>query len=233
MDTYSGRAPDGLSIHEVACCAVEQWLKSVGRGKPVPLLETKGDGVTAKLNRADQRLVRSELLTERLRRIRAEARTQFNRKQGVLPEGICYLIYRCDDEGRIEPLYVGIAQTLGRSGGLSTLFRSGWLRFADSLSSEGHVGKINDCLVNGKISYAHWCNSLFSCTNPPTLRRPVFVDVEVWSEKSESIFSQFGYTPLHVEEAIRIWFLRLAGRSDSLLNKEGNRQRVIPKASFA
>lgn len=213
-------------VSTTACHAVEQWLARVQEGPSLPLLETEEDNVTAKLDSGDGRITRSQALTRRLREIRDGVQAEADKHSAPSTEGICYLIYRIDDQQCVEPVYVGIAQTAGKKNPLSALFRSGWLRFADTFRSGGHIGKLNDSMFDSKSDYKHWCAALFKCDSPPKLRRPVFVDVEAWTERSQSVLSQLGHTPLFVEESIRIWFLQLSGHAKTLLNKEGNRRRT-------
>jgi len=213
------------SIPATACNAVKQWLKRVREAPKLPLIETEKDNVTAKLDSGDGRIIRSQTLTKHLQEIRDGVLAEAQENLTLSTEGIIYLIYRFDHQQCVEPLYVGIAQTAGKKKPLSALFSSGWLRFADTFRSGGHIGKLNDCMFDGKSDYKHWCDALFKSTSPPKLHSPVFVDVQARTEKSQSVSLRLGNTPLFVEDTIRIWFLHLSGHAKTLLNREGNRRR--------
>jgi len=167
---------------------------------------------------------RSPELSEKLKSTRASVQKEFKQPGKLVTEGICYLVYREADVGEAEPLYVGIAQTIGKSGKLSALFAAGgWLRFSDGFGSCGHIGNLNDCFAGNSKGYQNWRKALF-CSGPkPKLKTPVFVHVQIWSTDSKSIWPKLGHVPLFLEEGIRIWFLQLAGYGENLLNKDGNR----------
>ena len=210
---------------EVARRAVGEWLRRVGSEPHVNLLDVQDDQVTPRLSIGVKcGMKRSPELSERLKSIRASVRKEFKNPGKVVTEGICYLVYRLAAGVEVEPLYVGIAQTIGKSGSLSALFAAGgWLRFADGFGSFGHIGNLNDYFAGNSKGYQNWSKALF-CNGPkPKLKKPVFVDVQVWSDDSESIWPKLGYVPLFLEEGIRIWFLQLAGYGENLLNRDGNR----------
>jgi hypothetical protein len=205
--------------------AVTAWLKEVAKEPGLNLLDVQDDQVTPRLStRAKLGMKRSPELSEKLKSIRASVQKEFKKPDKFVTEGICYLVYREADVGEVEPLYVGIAQTIGKSGKLSALFEAGgWLRFADGFGSFGHIGNLNDCFAGNSKGYQNWRKALF-CNGPkPKLKTPVFVDVQLWSTDSQSIWPKLGHVPLFLEEGIRIWFLQLAGYGKNLLNRDGNR----------
>ena len=210
---------------EIASKAVNGWLRKDGAQPHLNFLDVQNDQVTPQLStRTKLGMKRSPELSEKLKSIRASVQKEFKKSGKLVTEGICYLVYREGDDGKVEPLYVGIAQTIGKSGKLSALFAAGgWLRFADGFGSCGHIGNLNDCFAGSSKAYQNWRKALF-CSGPkPKLKKPVFVDVQEWSTNSQSIWPKLGHVPLFLEEGIRIWFLQLAGYGESLLNRDGNR----------
>ena len=210
---------------EIARKSVHAWLREVAAKPRINMLDVQDDQVTPRLStRAKLGMKRSPELSEKLKSIRASVQKEFKKPGKLVTEGICYLVYRDADGDEVEPLYVGIAQTIGKSGKLSALFAAGgWLRFADGFGSFGHIGNLNDCFAGSSKGYQYWRKALF-CNGPkPKLKKPVFVDVQEWSIDSQSIWQKLGHVPLFIEEGIRIWFLQLAGYGARLLNRDGNR----------
>ncbi len=209
-----------------ASSAVNAWLDKIARRPRINLLDVRDDMVTPILSqKASLGMKKSPELSKELKEVRGSVQKEFEKSpRTAATEGICYLVYHEGRNNAIQPLYVGMAQTVGKSGLLSALFRSGgWLRFADGFGSGGHIGNLNDCFAGKSQGYENWREALF-CNGPkPKLRRPVFVDIEAWTSASKSIWSEIGHIPLFLEEAIRIWLLQLAGYGDQLLNREGNR----------
>lgn len=210
---------------EFAHKAVNKWLREVAAQPRINMFDVQDDQVTPRLStRAKLGMKRSPELSEELKSIRASVQKEFKKPGKLVTEGICYLVYRISERDEVEPLYVGIAQTIGKSGSLSALFApGGWLRFADGFGSFGHIGNLNDCFAGNSKGYQNWRKALF-CSGPkPKLKKPVFVDVQVWSTDSKSIWPKLDHVPLFLEEGIRIWFLQLAGYGENLLNRDGNR----------
>lgn len=214
-----------VPIQDVARKSVRAWLHEVAERPRINLLDVQDDQVTPRLStRAKLGMKRSPELSEKLKSIRVSVQKEFKKSGKLVTQGISYLVYRAADDGEVEPIYVGIAQTIGKSGKLSALFAAGgWLRFADGFGSCGHIGNLNDCFAGNSKGYQNWRKVLFCSGSKPKLKKPVFVDVQVWSADSESILPNLGHVPLFLEEGIRIWFLQLAGHGESLLNRDGNR----------
>jgi hypothetical protein len=210
---------------EIVHKAVNEWLREVAAQPRLNLLNVQDDQVTPRLSTgAKLRMQRSPELSEKLKSIRGSVQKEFKKTGKLGTEGICYLVYREADGGEVEPFYVGIAQTVGKSSKLSALFAAGgWLRFADGFGSCGHIGNLNDCFAGNSKGYQNWGKALFCSVPKPKLKKPVFVDVQVWSTDSKSIWPKLGYVPLFLEEGIRIWFLQVAGYGRNLLNRDGNR----------
>ena len=210
---------------ETARKLARAWLREAGAQPRLNLLDVQDDQVTPRLSiRAKLGMKRSPELSEKLKSIRTSVQKEFKKPGKPVTEGICYLVYCLAERGEVKPLYVGIAQTIGKSGSLSALFAAGgWLRFAEGIRSNGHIGNLNANFAGRPDIYANWRKALF-CNGPkPKLKKPVFVDVQEWSTDSQSIWPKLGHVPLFLEEGVRIWFLQLAGYGARLLNRDGNR----------
>ena len=209
-----------------------------------PLLKTKPDGRTVIIQNHPthgKMLARSDELSRKIIKVSELIKETFNQAvEDGLPrcplEGIVYTIYQREpgadpnDPNAITPIYVGIARSIGKSGKVSSLFNSGWGRFADTPNSNGHIGNINEQLQgreDSKNNYRDWVDTLFTEDSDleweVILRKPVFVRIEVWNSNSCSIINELGHTPLEVEEMLRIWLLNNGGKGNGLLNKDGNR----------
>ena len=218
---------------------VKNWLSSLSENDAI-LFETEDDGQTIKIKQHKRHglmVGRSEELTEQLKTIRSMVQARYEEAgdsgAGRCPvEGIAYFIYQRDSsqssgEKAIIPLYVGIARSIGKKKKLSALFKAGgWLRFADTFGSNGHIGKINDCLSGKNGDYQIWVDALFhekpELQSSITLKHPTYVKVETWTKESASIVPKLEHTHLAVEEMLRIWALNSAGRGESLVNRDGN-----------
>ena len=222
---------------------VKSWLSQTGVDDP-PLLKTKADGRTVVIQNHTghgKMVTRSDELSQKINEVSELIKKAFNQaiEQGLPKcpiEGIVYTIYQREpgtgptDPDSITPIYVGIARSTGKSGKVSSLFNSGWGRFADTPNSNGHIGNINEQLQNredSKNNYRDWVDTLFTDDSDleweVILRKPVFVRIEVWDSNSSSIINELGHTPLEVEEMLKIWLVNIGGKGDSLLNKDGNR----------
>lgn len=209
---------------EIACESVHAWLRKVYVRPRINLLNVEDDQLTPRFsNRAGVVMQRSPELSQKLKSIRTAVQKEFKASGKLAIDGICYLVYRETELREVEPLYVGISQTIGKSGSLSVLFTGGWLRFGEGIESKGHIGNLNANFAGRPDVYANWRKALF-CSGPkPKLKKPVFVDVQEWSTNSQSIWPKLGHVPLFLEEGIRIWLLQLAGYGERLLNRDGNR----------
>jgi len=228
---------------ENAQSKVKSWLSQTGVDDP-PLLKTKPDGKTAVIQNHPthgKMVARSDELSRKILEVSELIKKAFNQaiEQGLPKcpiEGIVYTIYQREpdtgpnDPDAITPIYVGIARSTGKSGKVSSLFNSGWGRFADTPNSNGHIGNINEQLQgreDSKSNYRDWVDTLFTDDSDleweVILRKPVFVRIEVWDSNSSSIINELGHTPLEVEEMLRIWLLNIGGKGNGLLNKDGNR----------
>lgn len=200
------------------------WFDNIKSNTDIPLFKTEDDGLRLIPNEQNW-LQRSQIFTDRLNEVR-----DLVIKSKVLPEGICYLIYRRDTEESVDPLYVGIAECVGKKGNVSALFsRAGWMRFDHRPKSNGHICNINEALISANHPYSTWVNAMFDAQDEEgkiTLKNKLYVHVDIWTKESVSIIRELGNTPLFVEEKIRIWTLSQAGYSRQLLNRDGNRHLI-------
>jgi len=208
---------------------VNTWGDAPNRA--IPLLTTcDADQVTVIFNKRGI-LTRSEKLKQYVKSIKNAIASRFN--TSGRPEGVCYFIYRFDENQSIVPLYVGILESVGNTiDTLSVLLdpKKGVDRFNESMTSNGHVGKINKAIRNKDKEYEHWVQEMFLDSNPPEgtswiLKRPVFVKMETWGPDARSQWpcSCLGHVALRLEEMLRLHIIRKAGLGGSLLNRDGNR----------
>ena len=100
--------------------------------------------------------------------------------------GLIYIMYCLDDTGAFDPVYVGIAEKLGRSGKLSgPLMRPQGPYSRFGYDKAGHIGGISDALFdpNSKI-YSRWPERLFEMPvkeQKPVLTRQLYVWTKAWN----------------------------------------------------
>lgn len=201
------------------------WFNTLMATNDMPLFHTEVDCVTPILS--DHGLLqRSTDLTSELGRMRKTVVQSHEQQDAPLPEGILYFIYRRQDDGVVDPLYVGIAECVGKKGTLSALFKAGWMRFDHRPKSKGHIGNLNEAASNKAHAYSAWLQSMFlpaAENGVLTLKSPIFVKIELWYGHSQSALRELGHTPLFVEEKLRLWILCASGYGERLLNRDGNR----------
>lgn len=202
-----------------------EWFDTLTAPNDMPLFQTDVDCVTPTLSDRGG-LQRSTNLTSELKRIRKTVRPSQSQPSASLPEGILYFIYRRQNEAIVDPLYVGIAECVGKNGTLSALFKTGWMRFDHRPNSNGHIGRLTEAVSDKAHAYSAWVQSMFLPTEEKivlTLKSPIFVKILLWDEHCRSAYSKLGHTPLYVEEKLRLWILRASGYGGGLLNRDGNR----------
>jgi hypothetical protein len=203
---------------------MDSWFDRLKAEDDIPLLRVKGDGMTVILD-DNSIMTRSDRFSNLIEIIKKRGQSDFGNAK--CPEGVVYLIYR-RNIGQIEPLYVGKAAVCGKKvGELSALFgKSGFIRFDHRTGSNGHIGNLNEArlaVANGKPhGYVTWVSRLFEYVRIPKLKRPVFINMEIWERESVSCVSELEHVSVETEEALRIEIIRQSGRSTSLLNKIGN-----------
>lgn len=147
--------------------------------------------------------------------------------------GLIYILYTRGAGGCFEPLYVGLAEKLGRSGKLSGPLASSKRpasRFG--YDPQGHVGGISDALFGvGKGAYSRWPERIFELPldeSRPRLKRRLFVWAKAWRsdlpiEIGESVFPGCS---LGFLEALLIYTLD-ALYPGQLLNAKGKDRTAI------
>lgn len=202
------------------------WFDAIATQNDIPLFFTEANGVTPMLSE-EGLLQRSVAFTEALTTLRNSVIAAYSQKKPQPPEGICYLVYRRIEEGVVDPLYVGMAECVGKKGTISALFkRHGWMRFDHKLGSKGHIGNLNEAINHSKHSYSHWIEAMFEEGYKAAnlaLKAPVYVHIDIWNSESQSVIKELGHTPLFVEEKLRLWILAASGYENQLLNRDGNR----------
>jgi len=151
-------------------------------------------------------------------------------------DGLIYMMGWKDAE-RFIPLYVGKAETTGRSGGnlsanLKNLGRdtSKFARWGDGYAY--HIGDLSAVVLNGHAAdhqhdkYRDWAAKLFenAPVDRPVLRKPVWFWTTAWDNSANGIWEDLGATQLAFLEYTMIGVASMV--SPDLLNREG-RQRAL------
>ena len=145
-------------------------------------------------------------------------------------EGVIYMMYREGDQGMI-PLYVGIAEKVGKSGRLSTLFNGKTKKPRWDYYDGYHIGDLSTVVCEGyetaEKGKVNWAKSLFEDfpSKAPVLNFEVKLWFHVWRSDSLSIFSDLGHSSLLLEESL---IIEILGRlyPDSLLNIQGKLRQI-------
>lgn len=147
--------------------------------------------------------------------------------------GLIYIMYCLEDTGAFDPVYVGIAEKLGKSGKLSgPLMRpkGPYSRFGSD--ENGHLGGISDALFDpNSKSYRRWPERLFEVPvvgRKPVLTRQLYVWTKAWNSNDPVMIgsNRFPSCSLGFLEALLIFVLDTCypGR---LLNAKGM-DRMFP-----
>ena len=147
-------------------------------------------------------------------------------------DGLIYMMFRIDS-GKLIPLYIGKAGTLGKTEGklsanMANLDRdtSKFCRWGDSYAY--HIGDLSAVVLGhsperGTGKYTRWAEALFEGypTEKPVLKGDVRFWCCAWSNKKIGIWEDFGPVGLKFLEYLLIG---VAGTvfPDQLLNSEGN-----------
>ena len=153
-------------------------------------------------------------------------------------DGLIYLMFWPDTDQEVVPLYVGKAETAGRSDGVFSANlvnlerdRSKFARWGDGYAY--HIGDLSACVLPGHppekktAKYNSWASRLFKevPSECPCLKREVRFWVKAWPRDALGIWPEFGPTRLPFLEYLMIG-VSSAAFPDTLLNREGqNRDR--------
>ena len=146
--------------------------------------------------------------------------------QTGLYDGILYMMYRIEKDRPI-PLYIGKTEKIGKKKKLSSLLKGPAPKPRWDDGPDYHIGGLSTCVCAGyenipKKNYGKWAKALFS--NPPSptpqLNYPVYLWLRLWKTGETGLWTEFGPTPLCLQE---ILLINLAYRlfPRDVLNTEG------------
>jgi len=159
---------------------VQQY--GIGQECDVPIFETDSGGLSIQTKRSGNRwlLKQHKKMDELFRNKISELEDQINNSDC---RGLIYIAYEKNSDG-IVPVYIGIAEKVGKKRELSSPLRrkngpySRW-----GHDKNGHIGALSDAFFSKNIdhAYAAWIDRLFSqSAKDPTLKQPLYVWVESW-----------------------------------------------------
>lgn len=143
-----------------------------------------------------------------------------------LYDGILYIMYRQENE-RIIPLYIGKTEKIGKKGVLSSLLKGPAPKPRWDDGPDYHIGGLSTCVCAGytdssKKNYGKWAKALF--LNPPSptpqLNYPVYLWLRLWKTGETGLWTEFGPTPLCLQEILLINLVAKLFPND-ILNTEG------------
>ena len=127
-------------------------------------------------------------------------------------DGLIYMLYYNKDDSAV-PLYIGIAEKIGKSGGLSSTLKSNnsTSRWGDA-DKQYHIGGLSTVVCNGyqpEDIYAPkrpWAERLFRNfpSDNPQLCVPTYLFVKAWRGSDVGCWKGFGATPLPFLESCLI-----------------------------
>ena len=148
-------------------------------------------------------------------------------------DGMLYIMF-AREEGRVIPLYIGKAETLGKQGNLSANIKgvsknankAKFARWGDG--RQYHIGDLSAAVLCGyeaqsvDSKYKKWASAMFESfpTDEPKLKHPVFLWAKPWSRADVGVWPQFGPTRLSFQEYLLIGLCSSLFGS-RLLNAEG------------
>lgn len=154
------------------------------QGLDVPVFNTKPDGTP----QICQKGGRSVLVhTKEMDDLFAEEiKTLKNRLDDPECRGLIYIMYCLEDTGAFDPVYVGIAEKLGKSGKLSgPLMRPQGPYSRFGYDKAGHIGGISHALFDpNSKNYSRWPERLFELPvkeQKPVLKRQLYVWTKAWN----------------------------------------------------
>jgi len=187
-------------------------------------------------------LKRNQLMEDLV--IRETAKLINDYKSGRLEyDGLIYLMYTVRDKAEVVPLYIGKAETVGKSGGnlsanIMNLHRdkSKFARWGDNYAY--HIGDLSAVAVAGHpgnkatAKYTDWAMHLFKefPSQCPKLKIQVHFWAKAWCRYNVGIWEDFGPTRLTFLEYLLIGIASSA-YPDSLLNREGQNRTKISHSS--
>jgi hypothetical protein len=152
-------------------------------------------------------------------------------------DGLIYFMAK-EDKGRVVPLYIGKAETVGKKdGNLSANIKgiegdtSKFARWGDNYAY--HIGDLSAVVVPGHDTkhitnkYELWATALFKNypSDKPKLKQPVYFWAKAWSCKEIGVWEEFGPTKLTFLEYLLIG-VSSAAFGKILLNREGHNRNI-------
>jgi hypothetical protein len=211
----------------------------------VPLFRALSDGtVVTKLfgtTRIRPVLSRSEAMETLLRREAGTVVADWECRTREY-DGLVYLMFQ-KSGNEVLPLYIGKAETLGKSGNLSANMQrlatdtSKFARWGDNYAY--HIGDLSAVVLPGHepsritAKYRDWARALFIefPTPSPRLKREVFFWAKAWRPDYVGIWRDFGRTRLSFLEYLMIGVASSAFPA-LLLNREGQNRCVDEVVTF-
>ena len=199
------------------------------RAQGQPTFETEDDNLTVQTYERNGRniLALSEAIRAVFKREIDLLKRDFEGETNEY-DGLIYILYLPRDAG-VLPLYIGIAEKIGKSGKLSSM-----LKGDESVSRWGdadknyHIGGLSSVVCDGYPEDAiytpkePWAERLFRehSSARPTLKEPTHLFVKAWCGADTGCWKDFGSTPLPFLESCLI---AVAGSlfPDDLLNIQG------------
>lgn len=200
--------------------------------RSVPLFDIKdGRVIVMPYGRDDRLVLKRSIQMEMLMRDLGRQLIKEHQDSNVKHDGILYMMLsRCDR--RIEPLYIGKAETFGKGDGNLSANISDLAKGHGKFGRWGynyayHLGDLSAVTCKGHphdkstAKYTAWRDKLFSVTDGEvTPKTEVMFWATLWDSSRQSIWEQYGSTKLAFEE-----YLVIGVASDvfpnSLLNREG------------
>jgi hypothetical protein len=194
-----------------------------------PIFETGGDKLTVQTYDKNKRTILA--LSEAIRAVFKQEidllKRDFDNKTDEY-DGLIYILYLPQDNG-VLPLYIGIAEKIGKSGKLSSTLKGdkSVSRWGDA-DTQYHIGGLSTVVCTGYSEDAiykpkkPWADRLFHeyPASSPRLKEPTCLFVKAWRGADTGCWKDFGATPLPFLESCLI-ALASSLFPDTLLNVQG------------
>lgn len=130
-------------------------------------------------------------------------------------KGVLYMLFRFDENGKKEPLYIGKTSRYGKNGkGLNSLFNSenNKPRWDYHKGGNYHLSGLSSLVCKGykkkdmDLGKQNWAESMFKeyPSDAPKLNFIPYLWFKPWTTQDKSIIAEFGHVSLHLEELILI-----------------------------
>ncbi len=225
-----------MQLHETDDTKITLWRNFSDvhniANRSVPLFDIKNGCVTVmQYGRNDRLVLKRSTQMEGLMRGLGRQLIDEHQNSNVTNDGILYMMLSRQD-GRVEPLYIGKAETLGKGdGNLSA-------NISDLATGHGkfgrwgynyayHLGDLSAVTCDGHpkdkstTKYTAWRDKLFLVQDGQvTPKTEILFWATLWDSNCQSIWQEYGPTKLAFEEYLVIGVASDVF-PDSLLNREG------------